>query len=164
MIVSRRWLEDLLGRKLDARDAAERLVMQAAPVDEVRPVPAGLERVIVAEVREVARHPNADRLSVCQVATGREVLEVVCGAPNVTAGKKYPFAAVGVTLPGGITLERRTVRGVASNGMLCSARELGLGPDKDGILELATEAPPGTPLLDVLPDVDHQIVIDVTPN
>jgi phenylalanyl-tRNA synthetase beta chain len=164
MIVSRRWLEALLGRKLDAREAAERLVMLAAPVDDVRAVPAGLEKVIVAEVREVAQHPNADRLSVCQVATGTEVLEVVCGAPNVTAGKKYPFAAVGVTLPGGITLERRNIRGVASNGMLCSARELGLGQDQDGILELSTDAPPGTPLLDVLPDGDHQIDIDVTAN
>src|SRR5207237_3812132 len=91
-------------------------------------------------------------------------LEVVCGAPNVQAGKAYPFAPVGAVLPGGLKLERRKIRGVESNGMLCSAKELGLGVDHAGILELDTEAPPGTPFLEAIPIADEQIVIDVSAN
>src|SRR5207237_1878568 len=85
-------------------------------------------------------------------------------APNVQAGKTYPYAPVGATLPGGVKLERRKIRGVESNGMLCSAKELGLGEDHAGILELDTTAPPGSRFLDVVPVADHQIVIDVPAN
>jgi phenylalanyl-tRNA synthetase beta chain len=95
---------------------------------------------------------------------GLEPRNVVCGASNVTEGRKYPFAPVGVTLPGGVTLERRKIRGEVSEGMLCSARELGLGQDHEGILELDTEAAPGTPLLEALPVDDHRFVLDVSPN
>src|SRR5204863_3751341 len=113
---------------------------------------------------EVKQHPNADRLSLCQVDAGNGVVEVVCGAPNVAAGKTYPFAPVGATLPGGLKLERRKIRGVESNGMLCSAKELGLGVDQAGILELTTEAPPGTPFLEAIPVADEQVIIDVSAN
>src|SRR6185437_15489893 len=119
--------------------------------------------VLIAHVLEVQKHPNADRLSLCKVDAGgpEGPVEVVCGAPNVTAGKTYPYAPVGATLPGGLTLERRKIRGVTSNGMLCSAKELGLGQDHDGILELATAAKPGSRFLDALPIADEQIIIDV---
>src|SRR5213075_2401414 len=141
MIVSRRWLEALLSRPLEGRDIADRLARQVAPVDAVVPIHQDLRDVLVARVLEVKQHPNADRLSLCQVDAGNGVVEVVCGAPNVAAGKTYPFAPVGATLPGGLKLERRKIRGVESNGMLCSAKELGLGVDHAGILELDTEAP-----------------------
>ena len=88
----------------------------------------------------------------------------MCGAPNVTAGHKYPFARLGVTLPGGLKIESRKMRGETSEGMLCSARELGLGQDHEGILDLATAAAPGTPLLKALPLADHRLVVDVGPN
>ncbi|OLC77823.1 MAG: phenylalanine--tRNA ligase subunit beta [Gemmatimonadetes bacterium 13_1_40CM_4_69_8] len=88
-------------------------------------------------------------------------MEVVCGAPNVQAGKLYPYAPVGALLPGGMRLERKQIRGVVSNGMLCSAKELGLGGDHSGILELDTAAAPGTRFVDAVPVDDHQIVIDV---
>ncbi len=120
--------------------------------------------MLVARVLEVKQHPNADRLSLCMVDAGGAPLEVVCGAPNVQAGKSYPFAPVGATLPGGLTLERRKIRGVESNGMLCSAKELGLGVDHAGILELQTDAPPGTPFLEAVPIDDEQIIIDVSAN
>src|SRR6266498_4144870 len=97
-------------------------------------------------------------------AGGAAPLEVVCGAPNVQAGKAYPFAPVGATLPGGLKLARRKIRGVESNGMLCSAKELGLGVDHAGILELQTDAPPGTPFLEAIPIADEQIIIDVSAN
>ena len=164
MIVSRRWLEALLGRPLEGQDVADRLARQVAPVDGVVPIHQDLRDVLIARVLEVKQHPNADRLSLCQVDAGNGVLEVVCGAPNVQAGKTYPFAPVGATLPGGLKLERRKIRGVESNGMLCSAKELGLGVDQAGILELETDAAPGTPFLNVVPVADEQIVIDVSAN
>lgn len=165
MNLSRRWLEGFLRRKLNAQDAAKRLVMLGAGVDAVEPINGGLKDIVVGLVLTAKQHPNADRLRVCTVNDGSaEPLHVVCGAPNVTEGKKYPFARVGVTIPGGITLDRRKIRGETSEGMLCSARELGLGQEHDGILELDTDAAPGTPLLDVLPVDDDRFVVDVTPN
>src|SRR5437762_7414186 len=164
MIVSRRWLEALLSRPLEGRDIADRLARQVAPVDAVVPIHQDLRDVLVARVLEVKQHPNADRLSLCQVDAGHGVVEVVCGAPNVQAGKLYPFAPVGATLPGGLKLERRKIRGIESNGMLCSAKELGLGVDHAGILELQTDAPPGTLFLEAVPIADEQIIIDVSAN
>jgi phenylalanyl-tRNA synthetase beta chain len=165
MNVSRRWLEDFLRRPLDARDLAERLTMLGAPVDGVQPLHDDLADVLVAVVEEVRPHPNAERLRVCAVNRGNsESLNVVCGATNVTAGRKYPFAPVGATLPGGLRIEARKLRGETSQGMLCSARELGLGQDGEGIWELDTDAAPGTRLLDALPLADHRLIIDVGPN
>ena len=161
MIVSRRWLEALIGRPLKGQDVADQLARQVAPVDGVLPIHQDLREVVIARVLEVKQHPNADRLSLCQVDAP---LEVVCGAPNVQAGKMYPFAPVGATLPGGLRLERRKIRGIESNGMLCSAKELGLGADHGGILELETKAPPGTPFLEAIPVADEQIIIDVSAN
>src|SRR5260370_7506308 len=140
--------------------------MAAVPVDAVIPRHRDLGDVLIARVLEVKPHPNADRLTLCLVDAGGSggPLEVVCGAPNVQAGKVYPFAPVGAVLPGGLKLDRRKIRGVESNGMLCSAKELGLGDDHAGILELATDAAPGSKFLDVEPIADDQIVFDVTAN
>lgn len=165
MNVSRRWLEAFLRRPLDAADVARRLAAQGAAVDAIEPLRPGLEQVLVALVREVRPHPNADRLRLCDVDDGSGTIRhVVCGALNVTAGVKYPFAPVGSTLPGGVTLEKRKIRGEVSEGMLCSARELGLGQDHEGILALDTDAAPGTRFLDAVPVADERLVVDVTPN
>lgn len=170
MNVSRRWLEDFLRRPLDARELVAKLAMLGAPVDAVEPLHPGLGDIRVALVESVAAHPNADRLRICEVNDGSAVRKhVVCGAPNVAAGRKYPFAAVGASVPHGkggapMKLERAKIRGEVSEGMLCSARELGLGQHHDGILELETDAPPGTPLLEVLPLADERLIVDVTPN
>jgi phenylalanyl-tRNA synthetase beta chain len=164
MKASLRWISELLGTSLAAREALERFPMLGVPVDGIESLHHDLGQVIVAEVLEVARHPNADRLSLCKVNTGSAVVSVVCGATNVTAGRRYPFAAVGTTLPGGLTLERRKIRGEYSEGMLCSARELRLGDEHEGILELDTAAPPGTPLLEAVPIADTRLELDVTPN
>lgn len=165
MKLSRKWLEAFLRRPLELHDTVRRLAMLGAPVDAIEPLHQELEGVVVALVEEVRPHPNADRLRLCTVLDGSgEKRQVVCGAANVTAGKRYPFARVGVTLPGGVTLEKRKIRGELSEGMLCSARELGLGQDHDGILELDLTVDPGTPLLDAMPIRDDRLVIDVTPN
>ncbi|HZE75490.1 MAG TPA: phenylalanine--tRNA ligase subunit beta, partial [Gemmatimonadales bacterium] len=170
MNISRRWLEEFLRRPLDGRELAGKLAMLGAPVDAVEPLHPGLADIRVALVETVAPHPNADRLRLCDVNDGSGAPKrVVCGAPNVAAGRKYPFAAVGATVPHGkggapMKLERAKIRGEVSEGMLCSARELGLGQDHDGILELETDAAPGTPLLDALPLADERLIVDVGPN
>ena len=165
MNVSLRWLQDFLRRQLEVKDVTERLVMLGAPVDAVEPLHAGLEDILIGLVEEVRPHPNADRLRLCTVNDGSpERRSVVCGAANVQAGRKYPFAPVGATLPGGLHIEKRKLRGELSEGMLCSARELGLGHDGDGIWELGTDAAPGSRLLEALAIADHRLVVDVGPN
>jgi phenylalanyl-tRNA synthetase beta chain len=164
MNVSLNWLSALLGRELDAQDVAHRLAMLGAGVEAVEPLHQDLGEVLVGLVETVQAHPNADRLSLCLVNTGSAQVEVVCGAPNVTAGRKYPYAPEGATLPGGLKLTARKIRGVLSHGMLCSARELGLGTEHEGILELATDAPPGARLLDALPLADTRLTLEITAN
>ncbi len=165
MNISRAWLEAFLRRPLDAGEVAGRLAMLGATVDAIEPVHPGLGDIVVGLVEAVAPHPNADRLRVCTVDDGSPARrQVICGAPNVEAGKKYPFAPIGSTLPGGIAIEKRKLRGVVSEGMLCSARELGLGEDHAGILELDTDAAPGAALAAALPVGDQRLVVDVTPN
>ncbi|MEO8031299.1 MAG: phenylalanine--tRNA ligase subunit beta [Gemmatimonadota bacterium] len=169
MNISRRWLEAFLRRPLDAQELARILPMLGAPVDAIEPIHSELGPFVVGRVLEVGPHPDPKatkvRLTVVDDGSG-ERLAVICGAPNVTAGKSYPFARLGTRMPGpkGFTIEARPIRGVVSQGMLCSARELGLGEEHNGILELDTDAAPGTPLLEVMPIDDDRLVIDVTPN
>ena len=134
-------------------------------VDELVPLRQDLAAIVVARVVDCAPHPDSDHLHVTKVDDGSgELLDVVCGAANVRAGKLYPFARTGTVLPGGLKLEKRKIRGALSNGMLCSARELALGEDHEVILELNVDAPPGTPFLQAMPVGDTQLVLDVLPN
>jgi phenylalanyl-tRNA synthetase beta chain len=163
--VSRKWLEAFLGRTLDPVDLAERLAMLGAPVDDTVSLHPGLDPIVIGLVEEVRPHPNADRLRLCLVNDGSaERRHVVCGAPNVTAGRKYPFIRVGSILPGGLKIEKRKIRGEVSEGMLCSARELGLGEEHDGILELDVAAEPGSSFAEAWDLGDHRMELDVTPN
>ncbi len=164
MNVSLGWLSELLGRELDASEVSHRLAMLGAPVEAIDELNQDLDDVIVGVVEKTERHPNADRLTLCHVNDGKAVHQVVCGAPNVREGAKYPYAAAGATLPGGLKLSARKIRGVVSNGMLCSALELGLGTDGDGIMELLTDAEPGTHLLDAMPLSDTRLDVEVTAN
>ena len=164
MIVSVNWLSTMLGRELDPDDAAERLAMLGAPVEAIEYVRPALDDVVIGVVEKVEKHPNADRLTLCRVDAGNGVVEVVCGAPNVREGAKYPYAAAGTVLPGGLELEARKIRGVVSNGMLCSARELELGTEHEGIMEVRTDAAPGTPLLEAMQLADTRMDLEVTPN
>ncbi len=165
MNISYRWLKDLAPSITETPEQlAERLAMLGAPVDEIVDVGAPLREVVIARTRAVQRHPNADRLSLCEVDAGGEILQVVCGAPNVQAGRFYPFAPVGATLPGDVTIRKAKIRGSESQGMLCSARELGLGRDHEGILELHGEFTPGQSFIEAVGLDDARIVVDVTPN
>ena len=165
MNASFEWLSAFVDSGLSPRELRDLITERAATVDAIEPVRGDLASLVVGRVIEAARHPDSDHLWVTRVdAGGPELLDVVCGAPNVTAGVLYPFAPVGTTMPNGITIERRKIRGHVSNGMLCSARELGLGEDHEGILALTTSAVPGTPLLEAMPIGDTRLVIDVLPN
>jgi phenylalanyl-tRNA synthetase beta chain len=116
-------------------------------------------------VKEVVPHPNADRLTLCTVDTGAEVVDVICGAPNARAGMKGVFAPIGTTIPGtGLTLEKKAIRGVTGYGMLCSEREMGLSDNHDTIIELADDAPVGAPFAEVAGLDDPVIDIAVTPD
>lgn len=168
MNASHEWLSAFLtGADLSVERMRDIITAQCCTVDEVVRLREDLSDVVIGRVVEAARHPDSDHLWVTRVDAGLpngELLDVVCGAPNVRAGASYPFAPAGSTLPGGLKLEKRKIRGAVSNGMLCSARELGLGQDHEGILELDTSASPGTPLLSAITVGDARLVIDVTPN
>jgi phenylalanyl-tRNA synthetase beta chain len=165
MIVSHEWVRQFVPHTQSPEEVGELLSRHCVTLDGLTRRGTELEPFVVAQVVEAARHPNSDRLWVTKVDDGSgTLLDVVCGAPNVVAGHKYPFARTGTVMPGGLRIEQRKIRGETSNGMLCSARELGLGEEHDGILRLETEAAPGTPLLQVLPVADAQLDLDVLPN
>jgi phenylalanyl-tRNA synthetase beta chain len=159
------WLNAFLDTPRSALELRDLLTAHTATVEEVVPLRADLAPIVVARVVEERAHPDSDHLHLTKVDMGTgELLDVVCGAPNVQAGKLYPFAPTGTLMPGGLRIEKRKIRGQTSNGMLCSARELGLGQEHEGILELSVEAEPGTRLLDALSIGDTRLVVDVLPN
>ena len=142
MNVSHEWVRAFVPHALDAKGLARLLSAHVATVDGVESLRADLAPFVVGQVVHSEKVPDT-KLSFNRVDDGSgQLLEVVCGAPNVTVGAKYPLARVGTVIPGkaGLTIERRKIRGFTSAGMLCSAMELGLGEDHEGILELATDA------------------------
>jgi phenylalanyl-tRNA synthetase beta chain len=144
---------------------SELLTAKVATVDELVSLRADLAAIVVARVVEEGPHPDSDHLHVTKVDAGTgELLDVVCGAANVTAGKLYPFALSGTVMPSGLKIEKRKIRGAVSNGMICSAKELGLGEDHEGVMELSVDVPPGTPFLRALPVGDSRLVVDVGAN
>jgi phenylalanyl-tRNA synthetase beta chain len=164
MRVSVNWLGEWLGAVPEPRELAMRLTMAGLEVEAVEPAAPPLAGVVVGEIVERVRHPNADTLSVCQVNTGAGRLQVVCGAPNARVGLRAPFATIGARLPGGLEIRRATLRGVESFGMLCSASELGLDADASGLMELPAELVAGEPLAAALALEDTVLELNLTPN
>jgi phenylalanyl-tRNA synthetase beta chain len=160
------WLKDHLETDAALDEIALTLTRIGLEVEHIEDRAAPLAPFVVGEVLTAVQHPNADRLRVCTVAIGRDQpVEVVCGAPNARAGLKTAFAAVGSVIPAsGDVLKAGAIRGVVSNGMLCSARELKLSDEHDGILELPADAPVGAPLAPVLGLDDPVFEINLTPN
>ena len=159
------WLRAFVDTGLTPAALRDLITAHTATVDELIALRADLAPIVIARVVEEAPHPDSDHLHVTKVDMGSgELLDVVCGAANVQAGKLYPFAPTGTVMPGGLKIEKRKIRGQTSNGMLCSARELGLGEEHDGILELDLDVAPGTPFLDAMPTGDARLVVDVLPN
>lgn len=158
------WLKDHLETDASLAEIGKTLTMIGLEVEEIHDPGADLGDFIVGHVREAEKHPDADKLRVCKVDTGAEILQVICGAPNARAGIKVALARPGNVIPTtGDKLKKGKIRGVESQGMMCSSRELGLGDDHDGIIELPEDAPVGAPLTQVMP-VDPVIDIAVTPN
>jgi len=165
MKVSSRWIRDMVpGLTGTPSELAEHLALRGAPVEDISSPGEGLDDIVVGRVISAAAHPNADRLSLCEVEGGEGVVQVVCGASNVKAGAYYPFAPVGSVLPGDFTIKKAKIRGEVSQGMLCSAKELGLGSDHEGILELEGEHTPGEPLVAALGLDDATLDVEITAN
>ena len=165
MKFSENWLREFVDPAVDRDELCRRLTMAGLEVEAVEPLGAGLDGVVVGEIIACEPHPNADKLRVCQVSIGAgAALQIVCGAPNARAGLKVPLAMIGAKLPNGIEIKKAALRGVESNGMLCSAKELALDADASGLLELPADAPAGAPLAKALHLPDARIELKLTPN
>jgi phenylalanyl-tRNA synthetase beta chain len=163
MKLSEHWLRELVDPGLPTAKLADLLTFGGIEVEAVEPAAPAFDRVVVAEILSVEKHPQADRLNVCQVNAGAEPLTIVCGAPNARAGMRVPAALPGARLPG-MEIKLTKVRGIESQGMLCSAVELGLSEDAAGLLELAADAPVGKTVRELL-DLDDQVLTTKpTPN
>jgi phenylalanyl-tRNA synthetase beta chain len=154
MNIPESWLRAFCNPPLSGRQLADKLTMAGIEVETYEPIGPQFSNVVVGELLSVERHPNADKLTVCKVNAGRETLQVVCGAPNVRVGMKAPLAQIGT----------KEIRGVQSQGMLSSARELGLSEDHSGLLELPAKAKPGADVRAVLGLDDHVLTLKLTPN
>lgn len=165
MKFSENWLREFVDPPTDRDELCRRLTMAGLEVEAVEALGAGLDGVLVGEIVECALHPNADKLRVCQVSVGKGTpLQIVCGAPNARAGLKAPLATIGTKLPNGIEIKTASLRGVESNGMLCSAKELALDADSSGLLELSDAASVGSSLAEYLGLPDACIELKLTPN
>lgn len=159
------WLSEYVSIDgLNPDQMADRLTMLGLEVEVVQELYAGLDAIVTAKVLSVQKHPNADRLTLCEVEVGDETVSVVCGAPNVRAGLITAIARPGVCLPDGHKIKKAKVRGEVSMGMLCSWRELGISEDHAGIMELDSNLASGLSLVDVLDLIDTMFEIDLTPN
>jgi phenylalanyl-tRNA synthetase beta chain len=162
--VTYRWLQEYVPLAAPA-ELARQLTLAGLEVESVAPVAPPFSGVVVGEVVESGRHPNAEKLSLCQVTTdGTNRLQIVCGAGNVRAGLKVAVAMVGASLPNGVIIKSTKLRGLESNGMLCSARELGLGTEQDGIMELPDSLKAGEDLRAALDLDDAMLEVNATPN
>ena len=158
------WLREHLDTDATIDQISEKLTAIGLEVEEIHNPADDLAPFVIAEVVEAGPHPDADKLQVLKVNTGSEILQVVCGAPNARAGLKGAFAPSGATIPtNGMKLKPTKIRGVESNGMMCSERELGLGEDHDGIIDLPADAPVGTKFADYMAMDDPVIEIAITP-
>jgi len=167
MKVSLKWLKDYVDIKLTPEELAERLTMSGLEVKGIQTIGGTWDKVVIGEVTALNPHPNADRLKLATVDIGTEQVTTVCGAPNIEIGQRVPFAHIGARLidphtEETVQLKPAKIRGVASEGMVCSEKELGISDSHEGILVLPSEAPIGTPLGAYLGDVIFDF--DVTPN
>ena len=164
MLVSLKWLEDYIDLELSAEELADRLTMAGLEVDEIQTLAPKFSGVVVAKILSVRPHPNADKLSLCDVTDGVETYPIVCGAKNIHAGDVVPLAKAGAVIPGGYTIKSTTLRGEKSEGMLCSEAELEIGDDASGILQMPADMALGRPLQEALDLGDTVLDIGITPN
>ena len=164
MKISEKWLREWVNPAADTQALADSITMAGLEVDSIEPAAAAFSGVVVARVKQVEKHPDADKLNVCQVDAGGELLQIVCGASNVREGLMVACATIGAVLPGDFKIKKSKLRGVESFGMLCSEKELGMAEQADGLLELPNDAPIGTDVREYLQLDDQVIEVDLTPN
>ncbi|MCM0083143.1 phenylalanine--tRNA ligase subunit beta [Geomonas sp. Red32] len=164
MIVTYNWLKEFVDCDLAPEELSHLLTMLGLEVERMETIGGGMDDVVVAQVLERNQHPNADKLSLCKVDSGKEILSIVCGAQNFKAGDKVALAQIGATLPGDFKIKRSKIRGEESFGMLCSERELALSDESSGIMILPEDFQVGTPLFDALGTKDTVFEIGLTPN
>ncbi|MBW7956969.1 MAG: phenylalanine--tRNA ligase subunit beta [Deltaproteobacteria bacterium] len=163
MLFSYNWLKEYLEGAPPARELAERLTMTGTEIESVTEIGAGFTNVVTAQVLECEKHPNADKLSLCKVRTDKEELSIVCGAKNMKPGDKVALALPGAELPGGFKIKKSKIRGVESQGMMCSEVELGLKDTSEGIMILPEDAPLGVDFRTIL-GADFMMEAGITPN
>ena len=163
MQFSENWLRTFVDTKLASAELSHALTMAGLEVEDEQPAGAIFTHVVIGEILEAAKHPDADRLQLCKVNIGKEILQIVCGASNARVGIKVPCALVGAELPG-ISIKQAKVRGVDSFGMLCSSKELGLAAEADGLLELPSDAPIGQDIREFFQLNDNLLTLKLTPN
>lgn len=164
MLLSLNWLKDFIPLELSAKELAEKLIMAGIEVERITSIGGEWKNIVVGEILDIQRHPQADKLVITTVAAGARRLSVVCGAPNIQTGHKVPLALDGATLPSGIKIKTSKIRGQISQGMLCSEQELLLGDDASGIMILPAAAPSGVSLADYLGLSDTVLDLSITPN
>ena len=164
MKISLQWLRDWVDTGDDVPALAHSLTMAGLEIEGIDRAGPGLTGIVVGEVLAVEKHPDAEKLNVCSVSSGREELQIVCGAPNVRAGMKAPLAQIGAKLPNGVEIRKAKLRGVESNGMLCSARELGLSEESSGLMDLPQSLTAGQDLVAALHLDDTILEVNLTPN
>lgn len=170
MKISMSWLAEWVASGLSAKDLGARLTMAGFELESISPAAPPFSGVVIAEIIEAEKHPQADKLRVCKVVMGDTAadraapLQIVCGAANARVGLRVALATVGASLPGGLAIKAAKLRGVESAGMLCSAKELGLAETSDGLIELPADAPLGQSLRDVLSLDDEVVELSITPN
>ena len=164
MKFSEQWLREWVNPGVDSDDLSAQLTMAGLEVDAIEPVAGDFSGVVVAEITAAERHPDADKLQVCQVSNGQESFQIVCGAANARVGIKVPMAMVGAILPGNFKIKKAKLRGVESFGMLCAEQELGMAEQSDGLFELPSDAPLGEDIRSYLGLDDKLIELGLTPN
>ena len=164
MKFSERWLREWVNPAIDSAELKRRLTMAGLEIEASEPAAATTSNVVVGAVLAVEKHPDAEKLSVCRVSDGREEFQVVCGATNVRAGLKVPFAKLGAKLGADFVIKKARLRGIESFGMLCSSQELGLTEIADGLLELPKDAPVGADIRTYMQLDDELIEVNLTPN
>ncbi len=170
MIAPYKWLRDYVEMDIEPAELAKKLIMAGTAVDRFEELGAEIKSVVAGRINSIKKHPDADKLSICMVDVGDEELQIVCGAHNIFEGALVPVALVGACLPGGLKINKGKLRGVYSNGMLCSGAELGISEEQyegagvDGIMILREKAAPGTPLRDLLGLTDVMFEIEVGAN
>ena len=164
MKVSYKWLKNFIDLDASPEEIEYKLTLSGSEVENIEVLGSDLDRVVVGEIGKIEKHPQAEKLSICQVNIGTEIKQIICGASNIRIKQKVPAALIGATLPNGLRIEKATLRGIDSYGMICSEKELGLGEDSQGIMILDSGLKVGQKLADALDLNDFIFDVDLTPN